>query len=131
MPLAEHDEQRFLRFAFLSGGSGGTGTQEAPNLPGQSSSRAGSERTWAASTNEDEVILVDRSNLVLRWDAEIQVFEEVGSATLTVRIRSHGRIAKGLEASRTPQRHGACSCYRPRGFQPTSSLLVALSDGPR
>jgi hypothetical protein len=50
--------------------------------------------TLGAGTNEDVALVVERSQVVLLSSGPmIRVFEEVGSATLTVRIRAHRDFA--------------------------------------
>jgi hypothetical protein len=82
------------RFAWLSGGSGGTGVQVTPTLPGELVLSAGIRTNLGAGTNEDEVFLAEKSNLVLvGGDPAFRVYEETGSGTLTVRVSSFGYAA--------------------------------------
>jgi hypothetical protein len=82
------------RFAWLSGGSGGTGVQTTPNLPGQVVLTGGVRTNLGAGTNEDEVLIVEKSNLILAGgDVRFRVYPEVGSGTLTVRVQSQADAA--------------------------------------
>jgi Phage capsid family len=82
------------RFAWLSGGSGGSGAQVAPNLPGELVLSGGIRTNLGAGTNEDEVLIAEKTNLVLvGGDPAVRVYEEVGSGTLTVRVSSYAFAA--------------------------------------
>jgi hypothetical protein len=82
------------RYAFISSGSGGTGAQTTPHLPGQLVLSGGLRTNLGASTSEDEVYLVDKSQLLLVGGrTQFSVFEETGSGTSTVRICSHASAA--------------------------------------
>lgn len=82
------------RLAWLSGGSGNTGVPVRPNLPGTVVATGGIRTNLGAGTNEDEVYVVDKSTVILAGGTPaVRVFEEIGSGTLTVRVRSHANAA--------------------------------------
>jgi hypothetical protein len=72
------------RFAWWSGGSG-----DASNVSGDI--RLPGRVVLSGAVPEGEAYLVDRSAVVLLGrSANVQVFDQTGSATLTVRVRAHG-----------------------------------------
>ncbi|HSL63791.1 MAG TPA: hypothetical protein VK874_03960 [Gaiellaceae bacterium] len=77
------------RFAWLHSGAGDTGVPGAPVLPGEVIVSSGIPTSLGAGTNEDVVLVVDRSALlVLAQPPAFEAFPEVGSSTLTVRLQA-------------------------------------------
>jgi hypothetical protein len=77
------------RLAWLSAGISGVMPPISPLLPGTVVASMGIPSTLGAGTNEDLIIVVERSQAVLLSSGPaIRVFEDVGSATMTIRIRA-------------------------------------------
>jgi hypothetical protein len=81
------------RLAWVAGGSGSTALPPTPNLPGKVVASGGVPLNLGAGTNEDVAILTERSNvLLLGGEPVFRAFPEVGSSTLTARIRVHAEV---------------------------------------
>jgi hypothetical protein len=81
------------RLAWLNGGSGSTNLPQAPNLPGTVLASSGVPLNQGAGTNEDIALVAERSNvLLLGGAAQVRVFPEIGSSSLTARVRVHGDV---------------------------------------
>jgi Phage capsid family len=81
------------RLAWASGGSGSTTMPTAPLLPGTVVASGGIPTSLGGGTNEDIVILVEKSNVLLMGgEAKFRAFPEIGSSTLTARIRVHADV---------------------------------------
>ena len=96
--VGANDPQAFLtilhprRYAWLRGNTTGIAAQAL--LPGTVVVSAGVPTNLGAGTNEDRALIVDRSNVILAGgESRFRVFEEVGSATLTVRSQCYGDAA--------------------------------------
>lgn len=77
------------RLAFLQ--AGGWNAGGALNLPGTVVASGGIRTNLGAGANEDEVYVLERSNvLLLLRDVVFRVLPEVGSSTLTVRLSAWG-----------------------------------------
>jgi hypothetical protein len=77
------------RYAWLHGGAGSTTVPVEPSLPGQVVVSAGIPTNLGAGTNEDVVLVVEKTNaVVLGGNPTFRVFEQIGSGTLTVRLSS-------------------------------------------
>jgi hypothetical protein len=82
------------RLAWAASGTGSTTVPIKPYLPGTVVSTAGLPTTLGGGTNEDVALIVEKSNvLVLGGTPQFRIFEEVGSATQTVRISGWGSVA--------------------------------------
>ena len=67
-------------------------------MPGQLVISAGIPTILGAGTNEDVALVVEKSQVVLLSSGPlIRVFEEVGSSTLTVRVRAHREAAVAVK----------------------------------
>jgi hypothetical protein len=77
------------RLAWLSAGISGVMPPDGPLLPGTVVASAGIPSTLGAGTNEDVIIVAEKSQvLLLSQGPMIRIFEQVGSGTLTVRVRA-------------------------------------------
>ncbi|HEX2111650.1 MAG TPA: phage major capsid protein [Gaiellaceae bacterium] len=80
------------RYAWAKGNT--TGIPAQALFPGTVVPSAGVPTNLGAGTNEDVVLVVERSAVVLVGDSPVfRVFESVGSSTLTVRISSWNQAA--------------------------------------
>ena len=80
------------RYAFLQ--AGGWNAGGALNLPGTVVASGGIRTNLGAGTNEDEVYVLERSNVILSLrQVAFRVFPEIGSSTLTVRVSAWGTAA--------------------------------------
>jgi hypothetical protein len=74
------------RFAWWAGGSGSAAIPGELRLPGRV--------VLSGAVPEGEAYIVDRSSVILvGGENRVRVFDEVGSATLTVQVRSHASAA--------------------------------------
>lgn len=105
------------RLAWLNGGSGSTNLQQAPNLPGTVLASSGVPLNQGAGTNEDIALVAERSNvLLLGGAAQVRVFPEIGSSTLTARVLVPGDVVLLVKNPK-----GVCKVT---GLTPPSGFLV-------
>jgi hypothetical protein len=77
------------RLAWLNAGVSGVMPPAPPLLPGTVVASAGIPSKLGAGTNEDVAFVVERSQVLLvSTSPMIRLCEEVGSGTLTVRVRA-------------------------------------------
>jgi hypothetical protein len=82
------------RLAWLSAGISGVMPPASPLLPGTVVASMGVPTTLGAGTNEDVALIVERSQvMLLSTGVLVRLFDEVGSATMTIRVGAHREFA--------------------------------------
>jgi hypothetical protein len=103
------------RLAWVRGGNGSTSIPTEPLLPGQVVASGGVPLNLGAGTNEDVALVVERSNVLLLGGVPlIRVFPQIGSSTLTLRIRVHGDVVLLLKNPK--------ACCKVSGLTPPSGF---------
>jgi len=81
------------RLAWANGGSGSANVPTAPLLPGTVVASGGVPLNAGPGTNEDIAFVVEKGNvLLLGGEPVFRAFPEIGSSTLTARIRVHADV---------------------------------------